>query len=216
MAARKRRASPSRAKQPAYRSRVTKSSAELERIENLLGENFETLTEARHALQAETGPRSGKHSYTVTELSHKKHRTIKTFIADLEENKAEIDALKKPPEFWAAQIYGNGTWGLYTDIGSLARKLGTYRGLQEDHPQKALKNIKIVRVTGAEADKYLRHKREVAEASWKRRRKKGHEDRQRRQSQTRGIRRLIKNLGTLPRTKERGLLIRQAKALLKV
>src|SRR5208282_4257624 len=99
-------------------------------------------------------------SYTVGELSSKKHKTVRTFVTDLEGHRAEIDALKHNQDYWAAEIYGNKTYSLFGNIDLLAKKLGSYRGLQEEHPKQALKNIKIIRVSGRNAvNEYLEARR---------------------------------------------------------
>lgn len=176
----------------------SKKADELSRIEDFLGEEFESLSEARKALKAETGVAPNKASYTVQELSTRKHRTVKTFIPDLESHRQEIDTLKKPSDFWAAEIYGHGTYNLYGSIEQLARKLATYRGLAEEHPKKALSNIKIIRVSGvnAIADYYKSKKIEV-EKSWRKTKDRHKLDRVRQRKQAKQIKGLKKQIATL-------------------
>lgn len=139
---------------------------ELARIEDALGEEFETLAQARKALHRETGAVPFKDSYTVRELSTRKHRTVKTLLPEWESRAAEIDALKHKPDFWAAEIYGNKTYSLYGTFEQLVKKLSTYHGLRDEDPTKALANIKIVRVHGVNAvQDYYRQKKAEREAA---------------------------------------------------
>lgn len=175
-------------------------NAELERIEDLLGEEFESLSEARRALKAETGAVPGKDRYTVRELSSRNNRTVKSQIADFEAHSNTIDALKKPEEYWAAEIYGHGTYQLYASVEQLARKLATYRGLQEENPKKALKNIKIIRVSGRNAiAEYQRQKRLEVEDSLRLRKLKGKRDRAREKAMQQKIKTLESQVKKLRR-----------------
>lgn len=129
--------------------RIKRSSAEeLERIEDLLGEDFDTLTQARAALARETGPRPGKQKYRVSELSQKK--TVSSFVKDIErpEKIEEIDALKRDQDYFAAKIYGHNTYNVYGSIEQLAKKLGTYKGLASESPKESLKHIQVIKIKG--------------------------------------------------------------------
>lgn len=162
------------------RSKADSKSAELQRIENLLGEDFESLSQARKALKEQSGPVPHKKKYSVSELSSKQHRTIRTFVTDLEDHTAEIDALKYDTDFWAAKIYGHGTYEVYGSISLLAEKLASYRGLQEEQPREALKNIEIIRVHGVDAVvDYQRKKKAEVERRWQRVREQHKLDRKR-------------------------------------
>lgn len=142
------------------------SKDEQARIEELLGEDFETLSEARAALAKETGAVPGKSSYKVRELSNK--NTVAKFVDDLEKRADEIDALKKPEEYFAAEIYGHKTWTVFGSSEQLARKLGTYKGLREEHPKKSLQQIKIIRIKGRNGlAEWQRQKRLEVEKSLK-------------------------------------------------
>lgn len=164
---------------------------ELERIERILDEDFETLSEARKALTAETGAVPGKASYTVSELSSRKHKTVKAFISDIESHSKELDGLKQDKDFWAAEIYGNKTYALYGSMEQLARKLASYRGLQEEHPRAALKHVKIVRVSGVNAlADYRQQKQFEVEESWRLAKLKGKVDRKRKKRQEKQIEQL--------------------------
>ena len=146
-----------------------RNARELERIESLLGEDFESLSQAKAALQQESQPR--KNSYTVRELSSRQNKTVKAFVSDLEKHIPEIDSLKTKEDRWAAEIYGYKTYNLYSSISGLATQLSKYidRGLGEEKPTKALKEIKIIRVGFKSADKWLRDKQaEVVESKRKR------------------------------------------------
>jgi hypothetical protein len=165
-------------------------ASELERLEDLLDEDFGSLKEARAAYKAETGVAPGKDEYTVRELSSKKNRTVREFIADLSGRTEEIDALKKPNEYWAAEIYGHGTYNLYGSIEQLTRKLDTYKGLQQENPQKALKNIKLIRVSGRNARaEYFKQKKLQVEESWRLAKLKGKQNRKRQRAQEAKLRR---------------------------
>lgn len=173
------------------RKLASNSEAELQRIENLLGEEFDSLAQARKALKTDTGPKPNKLAYTVGELSSKKHKTIKTLLPDLEEHTAEIDNLKADQDYWAAEIYGAKTYSVYASIEGLAKKLGTYKGLQEENPKAALKNIKIIRIRGQNAlDKYIAARRKQTEESWKRTKEKHKEDRKRTRKQAGQLRKM--------------------------
>lgn len=175
----------------------SKSQSELQRIESVLGEDFESLSQARKALAQQTTAVPHKKSYTVSELSHKSHRTVKTFVVDLEEHSAEVDSLKRPQEFWAAEIYGNKTYLLYSNISELAKKLASYRGLQEEHPRKALKNIKIIKVSGQDAEKYFREKEAQRKLSREKAIRLGKLDRKRDRRQARKISQLEQQIKEL-------------------
>lgn len=145
----------------------TARAKELAVIEATLGEEFSSLSEARKALHSESTPL--KNSYTVRELSTKKHKTIRTFIPDVENHASEIDQLKRPQDFWAAEIYGYGTYSVHGSIAGLIRKIATYKGLQEENPTAALRNIKIIRIKGQHGlDQYLTRRKEQTKQSWKR------------------------------------------------
>lgn len=183
---------------------VSKTQRELQRIENLLGEDFTSLAEARRALKAETGPKKGKVSYTVGELSTRKHKTVRTLVTDLEGHSEEVDALKKDADYWGAEIYGAKTYSLYPSIEGLAKKIGSYRGLQEEHPRAALKNIKIIKVSGQNAlNKYLAARRKQTEDSWRRTREKHKVDRKRTRKQASAIKKLQAQIKAL-KTKIKG------------
>jgi hypothetical protein len=167
------------------------NARELEQIEDLLGEDFSSLAEARQALKKETGHIPGKSSYTVRELSSKKNGTVKQFIADLEGHTDELDALKRPNDFWAAEIYGHKTYQLFGSMEALARKLASYRGLQEENPRAALQHIKIVQVKGVNAlSDYYAAKRAEVTSSWEKAKLKHKLDRARKRRQERKITRL--------------------------
>jgi hypothetical protein len=184
----------SRNKRGSKRSTRKNSADELQRIEDLLDEDFESLSQARKAFKHETGLAPGKDSYTVKELSHRKHATVKTFLPDLEEHRKEVDALKKKSDFWAAEIYGNGTYSLYSDIDALARRIGTYKGLQEENPRQALRNIKIIRVKNVDASEYIRQRILAKEESKRLGKLKGKENRKRERDKDRKIAMLKKQL----------------------
>jgi hypothetical protein len=165
-------------------------SDELARIEDLLGEDFTSLSEARKALRSETGVAPGKDSYTVRELSSRKNRTVDAFITDVKGRSDEIDLLKREPEFWAAEIYGHGTYQLFGSMEQLAAKLNTYKGLKEENPREALRNIKVIRVKGRNGvQEYRRQKQLDVEEQWRTRRLKGKLDRQRQRRQEKLIQR---------------------------
>lgn len=171
-----------------HKKAPTKSAKqrELAQIEQTLGEEFSSLSEARKALAQETT--TLKDSYTIRELSTKKHSTIRTFLPDVESHKAEIDQLKRPQDFWAAEIYGYGTYSVHGSIADLAKKLASYRGLQEENPAAALKHIKIIRIKGQHGlDQYLKRRREQTKESWKRAKEKHRQHVKRQKKQARQL-----------------------------
>lgn len=180
------RARPTKARQNA-RQQTARNRA-LAEIEEFLGEDFDSLAEAKRALKTQTGPAPRKDSYTVKELSSKKHETIKTFVTDLEEHQAEIDSLKAPPDLWAARIYGHGTYQLYGSIEQLAKKLASYKDLVNENPKDALKNIQIVRVHGVNgAEDYFNQKKREVQEQWAIRKLKAKTDRARKRKQARAL-----------------------------
>jgi hypothetical protein len=171
---------------------------ELESIEDLLGEDFDSITEARKALKRETGPAPGKDFYSVRELSTRKNKTVQAFLSDIHEHRANIDALKKPKEFWAAEIYGHGTYQLFSTTADLVKKLSTYKGLQTEDPTEALKNIKVIHVKGVNAlAQYQESKRLDLEEQWRLRKLKGIENRKRKRQQESKIKRLEREVKEL-------------------
>jgi hypothetical protein len=185
--AKKRRANSS------SKSAKSAESAELQRLEHLLGEDFSTLSEARAAFATETGAAPGKSSYTVKELSHKRHNKIQGFIADLEEHEADVDALKKPTDFWAAEINGYNTYSLFANTHLLTQKLLSYKGLQEESP-KLINQIKIIKVRGVDAGKYHAAKKAQVKESWRKAKEKRKLDRSRQRKQARDLARATKQL----------------------
>lgn len=146
MPTRKRRVSRTRARKLSSR----KSERELQQIENLLGEDFETLAQAHTALRRESGPKPYKDKYSVRELSSKRHKTLKQFLPDLSHHAREIDALKHPTDLWAAEIKGKRGWyktyKAFDSIEGLSNQIGKYKDLLEEFPSKVIDDIRVVRV----------------------------------------------------------------------
>ena len=124
------------------RNRATLAQQELEQIERLLGEDFESLAQAREALRLETrgrpkvkavrpprGAKKGKRSYTLQELASSKSKNLGKLLAKIEENSEQIDQLKSPEQMWAFQIYDRHSLVPYESIYGMMDFLQASGGL---------------------------------------------------------------------------------------
>jgi polyhydroxyalkanoate synthesis regulator phasin len=92
---------------------ASKSASELQSIEELLGEEFESLAQARRALKSETveqvpPPKNSKlprkKNYTIKELSKSQKQTVNKFLHDKASIKEVDKMVLQPGEFWGAAI----------------------------------------------------------------------------------------------------------------
>jgi hypothetical protein len=137
------------------RNRATLAQQELEQIERLLGEDFESLAQAREALRLETrgrpkaravrplrGVKKGKSSYTLQELASSKSTNLGKLLAKIEENSEQIDQLKQPEQMWAFQIYDRHSLVPYESIYGMMDFLQASGGLvtaAKDDPKLVVK-----------------------------------------------------------------------------
>lgn len=102
-------------------------------------------------------------SYSIRSLSTHQHNTLKSFLLDINEHSDEIDALKKPDEFWAAEIYGAKTFTVFSSIRGLSNQLSSYRDLQTESPKDALRSIKIIKLHNNQLGEYQRKRKQQTE-----------------------------------------------------
>lgn len=146
---------------------------ELQRIENLLGEDFESLAQARKALKSETSdvvPKAAreviklgeKRSYTIRELKDGDRRAINAWLNDRANAEDIQKVVLKRGEVWGAesshQYLGTDgkthkgvarTWQSYGNLDQLFKRLSeyvTFGKFQSQQSQDSFVNsIKVIR-----------------------------------------------------------------------
>lgn len=122
--------------------RARENARQLAQIETLLGEEFESLAQAKHALKAETEPapskkrNESKRSYTIRELKPDEKQTINAFLNDtLTADKLDATLLKQ------GELWGLETEHQFTGLDAKQHK-GTARSYQTyGQLEKAFKKI---------------------------------------------------------------------------
>jgi hypothetical protein len=79
-----------------------------------------------------------------------KHKSLALVLSDLEANAKEINALKRPGEYFAWEVDGIKSYGIFADIELLARELGESAGIQQLFHKRSqgttfINKLKIVR-----------------------------------------------------------------------
>ena len=123
------------------RNRATLAQQELEQIERLLGEDFESLAQAREALRLETRGRpkvkvvrrriKKRDEYTLQELGETRSKQLLTLVSKIDENQDQIDALKNENQFFAASVWDRHVEVVFRDASGLSQWLGRYVGVKE-------------------------------------------------------------------------------------
>jgi hypothetical protein len=160
------------------RKRPRAPKDELAYIERLLGDEFGSLKEARSALkrESEVAPIDEqpvfkrlrkKRALTATDLGIKPE-TFQSLWANIEENTAAIDALKKPHEMFALQVGGKKTYIIERSARGIADKIRQSAGLRklQDRSRTKLKDelnvihgIKLAKLEPGETSaKYIAQK----------------------------------------------------------
>lgn len=152
--------------------------AELQEIEKLLGEDFETLAEARAALKRESKPtvtsrQRNKTNYSLRELPEVKGKTVTDLLVSIEQNREAVDALRKPGELWAAEFTNkHGSYKIYRafeDVDLLAKYLSRYDSVQKfgnkvgANNTELIKAIKLIKFKGTAKQYFNTKQNEVKE-----------------------------------------------------
>ena len=75
------------------------------------------------------GVKAGKQSYKLQELASSKSKNLGKLLAKIEERTDQIDALKRPDQMWAFQIYDRHSLVPYESIGGMMEFLQASGGL---------------------------------------------------------------------------------------
>ena len=75
------------------------------------------------------GVKAGKESYRLQELASSKSKNLGKLLAKIEERTDQIDALKRPDQMWAFQIYDRHSLVPYESIGGMMEFLQASGGL---------------------------------------------------------------------------------------
>jgi len=136
---------------------------------------------------------------------------VAAFVDDLESHVTDIDALKdKRKDSWGAEIFGNKTYKVFKSIRGLAGKLGQYKNLRQEKPSKALKEIKVFRLSPRDVAQWEKS-RTQATADLKERKKKMREKQRLKSTKFRKMAQELASLRKLERKQKQTIKRLQAK-----